>query len=92
MVGFRNAVGSGAIGNWQSPQAQQIAFDRGTFEPGVDPGVQYSLFCAKGSTGFVAINNADSTWQATFTTSVPDGVYCNIIAGTFSSGKCSGNT
>ncbi|KAI0338416.1 glycoside hydrolase family 13 protein [Trametopsis cervina] len=73
MVGFRNAVGSGAMGNWQSPQAQQIAFDRG-------------------SIGFVAINNADSIWQATFTTSVPDGVYCNIIAGTFASGKCSGNT
>lgn len=30
MVGFRNAVGTAAISNWQSPQSQQIAFDRGT--------------------------------------------------------------
>ncbi|KAI0691440.1 glycoside hydrolase [Cytidiella melzeri] len=73
MVAFRNTVGSAAIANWQSPQSQQIAFDRG-------------------SAGFVAINNADSEWEATFTTSVPDGVYCNVIAGTFSSGTCSGNT
>ena len=29
MVGFRNNVGSAALGNWVSPQSQQIAFGRG---------------------------------------------------------------
>ncbi|KAJ7443711.1 glycoside hydrolase [Mycena latifolia] len=30
MVGFRNEVGAAAMTNWVSPQAQQIAFGRGT--------------------------------------------------------------
>ncbi|KAF7348959.1 Alpha-amylase [Mycena venus] len=30
MVGFRNQVGTAAITNWVSPQAQQIAFGRGS--------------------------------------------------------------
>lgn len=29
MVGFRNAVGSAALGNWVSPQSDRIAFGRG---------------------------------------------------------------
>ncbi|KAJ6476448.1 glycoside hydrolase [Mycena vitilis] len=72
MVGFRNQVGSAAITNWVAPQAQQIAFGRG-------------------SAGFVAINNADSAWSATFTTSLPDGAYCDVISGKSSGGACTGS-
>ncbi|KAJ6572799.1 glycoside hydrolase, partial [Mycena vulgaris] len=71
MVGFRNQVGSAAITNWVSPQAQQIAFGRG-------------------SAGFVAINNADSAWTATFTTSLPNGAFCDVISGKSVSGACTG--
>ncbi|KAI0812488.1 glycoside hydrolase superfamily [Irpex lacteus] len=46
----------------------------------------------RGTAGFVAINNADSQWAANWRTGLQDGVYCNVIAGTYSSGKCSGNT
>ncbi|KAJ7693086.1 glycoside hydrolase [Mycena rosella] len=59
MVGFRNQVGSAAITNWVSPQAQQIA-------------------------------NADSAWSATFTTSLPNGAYCDVISGKSASGACTG--
>ncbi|KAI0795076.1 glycoside hydrolase [Abortiporus biennis] len=44
----------------------------------------------RGSLGFVAINNVDSIWTATFTTSLPDGSYCDVISGSASSGSCTG--
>lgn len=34
----------------------------------------------RGNKGFVAINNTSSYWQKTFTTGLPDGVYCNVVA------------
>ncbi|KAJ4467031.1 hypothetical protein J3R30DRAFT_3310041, partial [Lentinula aciculospora] len=44
----------------------------------------------RGALGFVAINNADSPWSATFSTSLPDDSYCDVISGTSSSGNCTG--
>ncbi|KAF8996428.1 glycoside hydrolase [Cyathus striatus] len=44
----------------------------------------------RGSAGFVAINNVDSAWTATFTTSLPNGSYCDVISGKSSSGTCTG--
>jgi len=46
----------------------------------------------RGSIGYVAINNLDSAWDASFSTSLPDGKYCDVISGTGSSGKCTGTT
>ncbi|KAH8103292.1 glycoside hydrolase [Cristinia sonorae] len=46
----------------------------------------------RGSLGFVAINNADSAWTTTFTTSLPDGSYCDVISGSISDGKCNGSS
>lgn len=43
-----------------------------------------------GSAGFVAINNADSSWTATFATSLPAGAYCDVISGSANAGTCSG--
>ncbi|KAG6884413.1 hypothetical protein C0993_011372 [Termitomyces sp. T159_Od127] len=43
-----------------------------------------------GALGFVAINNADSPWTATFVTSLPEGSYCDVISGKTSSGSCTG--
>ncbi|KAF5328568.1 hypothetical protein D9758_017730 [Tetrapyrgos nigripes] len=74
MVGWRNTVGRAVINNWVSPQSQQIAFGRGSGD----------------SAGFVAINNADSTWSSTFETPLGDGSYCDVISGTSSDGVCSG--
>ncbi|KAJ7056015.1 glycoside hydrolase [Mycena amicta] len=45
----------------------------------------------RGSLGFVAINNADSSWSTTFTTSLPNGAYCDVISGTSSGGACTGS-
>jgi hypothetical protein len=46
----------------------------------------------RGSAGFVAINDADSAWSGKFSTSLPNGSYCNVIRGSPSSGKCSGSS
>jgi len=50
------------------------------------------LSYGRGSIGHVAINNAASAWKATFTTSLPNGSYCDIVNGKKSSGKCTGAT
>ncbi|KAG8970027.1 hypothetical protein FRC03_011826 [Tulasnella sp. 419] len=45
----------------------------------------------RGSVGFVAINSGSSSWTRTFTTSLPNGNYCNVISGApISGGGCSG--
>ncbi|KAJ7839161.1 glycoside hydrolase [Mycena olivaceomarginata] len=44
----------------------------------------------RGALGFVAINNADSAWTATFTTSLPNNAYCDVISGKSSGGACTG--
>ncbi|KIO30302.1 glycoside hydrolase family 13 protein [Tulasnella calospora MUT 4182] len=35
----------------------------------------------RGSSGFVAINYSSSIWTKTFTTSLPDGSYCDVVHG-----------
>ncbi|KAJ6502915.1 glycoside hydrolase [Mycena vitilis] len=56
----------------------------------VSPQSQQIAF-GRGSAGFVAINNADSVWSATFTTSLPNGGYCDVISGKSSGGACTGS-
>ncbi|KAF7318438.1 Alpha-amylase [Mycena chlorophos] len=46
----------------------------------------------RGALGFIAINNADAVWTGTFTTSLPNGVYCDVISGKSTGGACSGST
>ncbi|KAH9896766.1 glycoside hydrolase [Cubamyces lactineus] len=57
----------------------------------VSPQSQQIAF-GRGALGFVAINNADSEWSTTFTTSLPDGSYCDVISGTSSKGNCTGSS
>ncbi|KAK0448445.1 glycoside hydrolase family 13 protein [Desarmillaria tabescens] len=45
----------------------------------------------RGSAGFVAINNAASDWTSSFTSSLADGSYCDVISGTSSDGTCTGS-
>ncbi|KAF8883882.1 glycoside hydrolase family 13 protein [Gymnopilus junonius] len=55
----------------------------------VSPQPQQIAF-GRGALGFVAINNADTTWSTIFTTSLPSGSYCDVINGISSSGSCTG--
>ncbi|KAF8200231.1 glycoside hydrolase [Pholiota molesta] len=55
----------------------------------VSPQSQQIAF-GRGALGFVAINNVDSAWTATFTTSLPAGSYCDVISGASVSGACTG--
>ncbi|KAH9923707.1 glycoside hydrolase family 13 protein [Epithele typhae] len=53
-------------------------------------GSSMKIAFGRGSNGFVGINNEDKDWTTTFTTALPDGVYCDVIGGLFSNGQCSG--
>ncbi|KAF7349719.1 Alpha-amylase [Mycena sanguinolenta] len=44
----------------------------------------------RGSAGFIGINNADSDWTTTFTTSLPNNGYCDVISGKSSDEGCTG--
>ncbi|KAI0062563.1 glycoside hydrolase [Artomyces pyxidatus] len=55
----------------------------------VSPTPQQIAF-GRGALGFVVINNADNSWAATFTTSLPDGSYCDVVDGSSSAGLCTG--
>ncbi|TFK50230.1 glycoside hydrolase family 13 protein [Heliocybe sulcata] len=57
----------------------------------VAPSSQQVAF-GRGSAGFVAINNEDTSWTATFSTSLPAGTYCDVIHGSVSDGTCSTTT
>ncbi|ETW76368.1 glycoside hydrolase family 13 protein [Heterobasidion irregulare TC 32-1] len=57
----------------------------------VAPSSQQIAF-GRGSIGFVAINNVDSSWTATFTSSLPAGTYCDVVSGGSSSGNCTGSS
>ncbi|PFH47276.1 glycoside hydrolase family 13 protein [Amanita thiersii Skay4041] len=57
----------------------------------VSPQSQQIAF-GRGSAGFIVINNADSSWPSTFTTSLPDGSYCDVVSGRSSGGSCSGKS
>jgi len=46
----------------------------------------------RGSRGFVAINNADNDWSATFKTSLPDDTYCDVIQGVLEGPGCGGRS
>ncbi|KAG8715176.1 hypothetical protein FRC09_016844 [Ceratobasidium sp. 395] len=53
-------------------------------------GTAQQIAFGRGSTGFVIINNEDWEWAGRFATSIPNGLYCNVIAGPSSSGTCTG--
>jgi len=57
----------------------------------VSPSSQQIAF-ARGTLGFVAINNGDSPWSATFATGLPTGSYCNVIDGSSKLSICSGTS
>ncbi|MET0403179.1 MAG: carbohydrate-binding module family 20 domain-containing protein [Cystobacter sp.] len=47
---------------------------------------------ARTGKGFVVINREGGTLARSFATSLPAGVYCNVLAGDFTNGTCSGGT
>jgi len=55
----------------------------------VSPSSQQIAF-GRGTSGFVAINNQDSAWSATFATGLAQGSYCNVIEGPCNNGVCDG--
>ncbi|KAF9227881.1 glycoside hydrolase family 13 protein [Gyrodon lividus] len=58
-------------------------------ESWVSPAADQIAF-GRGSLGFVAINNDDHPWAATFITSLPAGTYCDVISGASCGSGCAG--
>ena len=48
------------------------------------------ILVISGALDVVAINNADSPWTTVFVTSLPEGLYCDVISGRSSLGSCTG--
>jgi alpha-amylase len=44
----------------------------------------------RGNLGFVVINREDTALTRSFTTHLPDGRYCDVVGGDFTTGTCSG--
>lgn len=97
MLTFHNSV-SGSVTDFMAASSQQIAFGRGMYfskDEILEPDLWRSIFLyisKPGSSGYVAINNEDNTWSATFTTSLPAGTYCDVVAGPASNGVCAGSS
>lgn len=64
MIGFHNAVAGTQTRDWQELDASTIGFARGSE--------------GEHDKGFFALNNTLQTKEVTFTTSLPDGIYCNV--------------
>ena len=66
MIKFHNAVNGTSVGNWQESGSNNIAFER------VDANGK--------SKGLLALNNTLQEHDVDYTTSLPDGEYCNVYA------------
>ncbi|KAF8704772.1 Alpha-amylase, partial [Rhizoctonia solani] len=54
-------------------------------------GTNQQIAFSRGSSGFVAINNANSPWTCTFSTPLAAGTYCDMISGELgTAGTCTG--
>ena len=66
MIKFHNAVNGTSVSNWQESGSNNIAFER------VDANGK--------SKGLLALNNTLQEHDVDYTTSLPDGEYCNVYA------------
>lgn len=55
-------------------------------------GSDYQIAFSRGNKGFIVINADNSRLSANMTTGLPQGIYCDVISGSFRSNKCTGKT
>ncbi|KAG8797417.1 hypothetical protein FRC17_007743 [Serendipita sp. 399] len=55
-------------------------------------GTHQQIAFGRGVLGFVALNNEDGRWEKQFTTSLPDGTYCDVYAGPVPASGCAGSS
>ncbi|KZO93971.1 glycoside hydrolase family 13 protein [Calocera viscosa TUFC12733] len=97
--GAGSCSGSGGSNGWLCQHRNPVianllplhnAFTSSTPLDHVVTGTSQQLAYGRGSTGYVAINNDDNEWSATFETLLPDGQYCDLITGGTLEAECSG--
>lgn len=78
MVEFRQVTAGESLTNWQN----------------IGGAPSNHIAFGLGSVGFVAINRTGSNATTTYSTSMPDGVYCDVISGqrTADGTACTGDT
>ncbi|MCE3605762.1 alpha amylase C-terminal domain-containing protein [Massilia sp. P8910] len=84
------------IHRW-SDIANMVAFRAATAGQGIDQfvnGTPNQIAFARGSKGFVAINNDGAAWNASLQTLLPAGTYCNVVTGKLNAAQtgCSGDS
>lgn len=96
MVGFRKNAGDTDATNWQGSTTStgKVAFGRGSLSAFLALRVcELNSTYVVGSNGFVVINHAADAWSTTFTTSLTDGTYCDVINGSLNAeGRCTGTS
>ncbi|CAE6399533.1 unnamed protein product, partial [Rhizoctonia solani] len=96
--GAGSCSGSGGANGWQCQHRWTAIAGMVKWRNGVTgsvnnwvSGTNQQIAFGRGTTGFVAINNADSAWTRTFTTPLAANSYCDMISGIAgSNGTCTG--
>ncbi|CAE6470950.1 unnamed protein product [Rhizoctonia solani] len=95
--GAGSCSGSGGANGWQCQHRWTAIAGMVKWRNGVSgtvnnwvTGTNQQIAFGRGSSGFVAINNADSAWTRTFTTPLAANSYCDMISGAAASGGCTG--
>ncbi|CEL62905.1 alpha-amylase [Rhizoctonia solani AG-1 IB] len=95
--GAGSCSGSGGANGWQCQHRWSAVAGMVKWRNGVTgsvnnwvSGTNQQIAFGRGSSGFVVINNADSAWTRTFTTSLAANSYCDVVSGDVSGGKCTG--
>ncbi|CAE6405532.1 unnamed protein product [Rhizoctonia solani] len=96
--GAGSCSGSGGANGWQCQHRWTAIAGMVKWRNGVNgsvnnwvSGTNQQIAFGRGSSGFVAINNADSAWTQTFTTPLAANSYCDMISGAAGSGgACTG--
>ncbi|KAH7318869.1 glycoside hydrolase [Rhizoctonia solani] len=96
--GAGSCSGSGGANGWQCQHRWTAIAGMVKWRNGVSgsvnnwvSGTNQQIAFGRGSSGFVAINNADSAWTKTFTTPLAANSYCDMVSGASgSAGTCTG--
>ncbi|KAJ1307095.1 hypothetical protein OPQ81_001213 [Rhizoctonia solani] len=96
--GAGSCSGSGGANGWQCQHRWTAIAGMVKWRNGVSgsvnnwvSGTNQQIAFGRGSSGFVAINNADSAWTSTFTTPLAANSYCDMVSGgAGASGACTG--
>ncbi|KAG8945194.1 hypothetical protein FRC03_001789 [Tulasnella sp. 419] len=96
--GYGECSGEGGSKGWLCQHrwhavSGMVGFNNAVRGSGMDnwvQGAQDQIAFGRVKKGFVAINGNSGVWTREFTTSLPNGSYCDVISGKLENGNCTG--